>query len=134
VEEGLTYAEIATRVGISRQRVQQVIDAALAEAAGHARELAEFAFDRELLLIEAIIREAAEILLRKCEACAGAEERRGLCRNCKRTGFTYPPTRRLLAIDRIGRAQDRRIRLLGLNVEGGPQRAAHPRDDLRVGF
>ena len=32
------------------------------------------AFDRELLLIEAIIREAAEILLRKCETCAGAED------------------------------------------------------------
>jgi transposase-like protein len=118
VDEGLTYTEIAARVGVSRQRVHQVIDAALKEAAGRARELAVFALDRELLLIESTIREAAEILLRKCEACAGDEERRVRCKTCSGTGHAYPVMRRLRAIDRIGRAQDRRIKLLGLDQQG----------------
>jgi hypothetical protein len=132
VEEGFSHAEIATKVGVSRQRVHQIIDAALAEAAGRARELAEFAVDRELLLIEATIREAAAILMRKCETCAGDLTLRALCKSCKRTGFVYPAHQRLAAIDRIGRAQGRRIKLLGLDREAPPQPAAGPRSQLGV--
>jgi hypothetical protein len=126
VDEKLTYAEIAARAGVSPQRVHQVIDAALVEAVGRSRELAEFAFDRELHLIEAIIREAAEIILRKCDVCGGDEERRAHCKDCKRTGYAYPAQRRLLAMDRIGPAQSRRIKLTGLDKS--PQPTSHPAD------
>jgi hypothetical protein len=126
LEEGVTYDDIASRVGISRQRVHQIITAALAEAAARTRGLAEFALERELLLIEGLIREAAQILLTKCEACGGDEADRSKCETCEKTGYLYDADIRLEAIDRIGDAQDRRIRLVGANRYPTAPAASHP--------
>lgn len=130
VEGRLTHAEIAAEVGVSRQRVHQIIAAALAMAAAERGELAEFALERELLVIDATMREACAIFLRKCDACGGDEERRTQCRACKKTGFFYPVRDRLAAIDRCGRSQERRIKLLGLKctAQAQAQRTADPRD------
>lgn len=129
VEGGLTHTEIAAEVGVSRQRVHQIIDAALVMAAAERGELAEFALDRELLAIDATIREACAIFLRKCDACGGDEERRTQCETCKKTGFFYRVRDRLAAIDRCGRSQARRIKLLGLERTAQAQRTADPHDD-----
>jgi transcriptional regulator with XRE-family HTH domain len=124
VQQGLSYAQIAAKVGVSRQRVQQVIKAALAEAAKRSRGLAEYALDRELGLIEVLIRESAHILLTKCEVCGGDEVQRTRCETCKKTGYRYPAETRLEAIDRIGAASDRRIGLRGLDKEPPPRPAS----------
>ena len=89
-------------------------------------ELAEFALERELLLTEALMREAAQIVLRKCEVCGGDDVQRTKCETCERTGYFYDPDRRLGAISRHGVSQDHRIKLLRLDKESPPRPASDP--------
>ena len=91
-------------------------------------ELAEFALERELLLTEALMREAAQIVLRRCDVCGGDEVQRTKCETCHRTGYFYDPDRRIETISRHGVSQDHRIRLLRLDKES-PHRPA-PDPDL----
>jgi hypothetical protein len=78
-------------------------------------DLAEFALESELLLIDALIREAAQLALRKCWACGGDEAARAKCEACDRTGYFYRPDMRLVALTRIRRASGDRVKLLGLD-------------------
>lgn len=129
-EGGLTYAEIAAQVGVSCQRVHQVVDEALAEAGERRRELAEFALEREFRVIDATMREMYEIIQRKCDACEGDEKRRMQCTACRKTGYFYPVHHRFAAIDRYARGQERRIKLLRLDAPAQAQSEANPRRDL----
>lgn len=130
VEGGLTYAEIGRELGLSCQRVHQIIGVALKEAAERRRDLAEFALERALAVIDAIMREAWEILLRKCDQCGGDEKRRAQCWACERTGYFYRVEDRFAAFDRYARGQDRRIKLLGLEGTVRAQPAASPSRDF----
>jgi len=125
-EEGITPGQIAAKAGASRQRVDQIINATPEGAPERTDELAEFALERELLLTKALIREAAQILLRKCEWCEGDETQRTKCTTCARTGYVYRPDTRLRAIDRIADARDHRIKLLGQDREPPPRPGSDP--------
>ena len=89
-------------------------------------ELAEFALERELLLTEALMREAAQIIVRKCEMCGGDEVPRTKCDTCYGTGYFYGPDRRLDVIRRHGVSQDHRIKLLRLDKESPHRPASDP--------
>jgi hypothetical protein len=115
VEEGRTYSEIASELGITRQRVGQIVKEALEDAAERKRELADLLIARELDLIGLQLRLAQEILLAECQSCENHDDLRPGCKTCRRTGYRYPVGRRMAAIDRQGDAQERRIRLLGLD-------------------
>jgi hypothetical protein len=92
-------------------------DAALQEALERADELREFALERELVLTDALMREAADIALRKCAACAGREPQRANCATCGRDGYLYDADMRLKALDSIGRTRNQRIKLLRLDKQ-----------------
>jgi predicted RNA-binding Zn-ribbon protein involved in translation (DUF1610 family) len=77
--------------------------------------VAEFALEREVLLSEALMREAVEIGYRKCLACGGDEVQRVKCAACNRTGYFYGPDTRHAASSRIAAERDHRIELLGLD-------------------
>ena len=115
VEKGMSLPQIADKVGLSRQRVHQILARELAEAAERVDRLATYALDRELLLIESLIREAVLILTANCDACRCDTTKRSTCTTCNKTGFLYPPDARLEAIDRIRGASNSRIKLLHLD-------------------
>lgn len=129
-ERRLTYAEIAAELGVSRQRVHQIIKEALADAAERRHQLADFALERELLGLDAALRQAAEILQRPCGECGGDEKRRVDCWACKQTGFFYKVNVRLSALGRLGQVQQRRIKLLGIESKAPTQPATYPEGDL----
>lgn len=91
-----------------------------------AGELAEFALERELLLTSALMREAAQIVQRKCIACGGDQSRRVECDTCDRTGYFYNPGTRLKAMSRSGKVQAQRIKLLGLDKQPSHRPASDP--------
>jgi hypothetical protein len=143
-EGHLTFSEIGTRLGVTRQRAHQLFTEALQDVVSERRELAEYALDEELLLIAMEIRHMVEIAARPCDVCSGeavtkvevcptclglkkdlgSDEKcsqchgQGIvgdwCQACNRTGCFYDPDERMKAIDRIQRSSDRRAKLLGL--------------------
>jgi hypothetical protein len=101
-------------------------DEALQEAMKRTEELAQFALERELLLTDALIREAADIALQKCVGCAGREPQRANCKNCGGDGYLYDADERLKALNCIGNGGDHRIKLLGLDKESPSRPALDP--------
>jgi transcriptional regulator with XRE-family HTH domain len=129
VEAGLTYAQIGEKLGITRQRVGQIINAALQDSAERRVELAELLLVRELELNRAQARAAAEIIRTKCVVCHGNSKKSQSCASCGRTGYQYPVEKRFAAMDREMRLQERRIKLLGL--DGRPYLALVESEKLR---
>jgi hypothetical protein len=97
-----------------------ISDEALQEAAERTDQLAEFALERELLLTGALIREAAEIIVKKCAACADQQPQRANCKDCGRSGHLYNGNDRLTALKCISNAQEHRIKLLGIDRQPPP--------------
>jgi predicted RNA-binding Zn-ribbon protein involved in translation (DUF1610 family) len=89
-------------------------------------ELRGFALDRELLLLDMLMREAAHFLLRECIACGGDKSQRTQCDTCGRTGYFYDPATRVKAVRSSGRVQEQRIKLLGLDKQQLHWRASDP--------
>jgi hypothetical protein len=86
-------------------------------------ELEEFALERELLLTEALLRETAQFVLRKCWRCGGDRIKRTTCVSCEGDGYFYDADGRLAAISRMQALRDTRIKLLGLDKPSPPRPA-----------
>jgi hypothetical protein len=103
-------------VRLSKQRVHQIIQAAIREAAMDRKGLAEFALDKKLLAYSQLKGDSWEIIRRPCPVCEGRTSALGHtpCEACADTGFFYDTAQRLAALDRYLRADQSESDLLGL--------------------
>ena len=107
---------IADRVGLTRQRVHQILKDGLREAADERPNLKTDALDLTLIRLRDTAREARAIVMRRCAVCNGETSECGAepCKKCKDTGSFFRPSIRLKAMAEYLRVTDQESRLLGL--------------------
>lgn len=152
LEGHYSHAMIGEMLGLTKQRVGQIINELMREVRREKKEMAEFGLERELAMVDMEMREMVKVLATPCVACHGEAEvdvaecescgnrddmkptcercgGRGMtgkfCSVCNLTGNFYDVEYRMRAVDRIQKSSDRRAKLLGLYA---PQKVELPVD------
>jgi len=96
--------------GIRDQRVKEIVEEAMREAALERLELGDDALHRELLRLRMVKRDLQAIMLAECPTCGGTA---GDCPDCRGSGFRHSVAERLKAMDRMLAAMHVEDELIG---------------------
>ena len=135
---GATYEEIAAELCVSKSRVAQIIKQELEGAAELTRDLGVLLFQEAAERERVVVREAAEIALRRCLPCDGTGRMipvpemppatllqavdPATCVACYGTGYRYRARDRLEALATIQKSDEQLAKMFGFYA---PERFLH---------